>query len=97
MNDWSSCQALCSSLLSRNADNEPALLMLADLAYRRVDFVDAAEHFSELLTKHPDYWVALARLIEVKRRTAQLEDAKPFLEAAALVAVNEPGFSYCTG
>lgn len=71
--------------------------MLADLAYRRVDFNDAAVHFATLLARHPDYWVALARLIEVKRRTAQLSDVKCFIEVAATVAPNEPGLSYCTG
>lgn len=71
--------------------------MLADLAYRRVDFQDAAVHFSALLTRHPSYWVALARLIEVKRRTAQLDEARPFLTLAAQAAANEPGLSYCTG
>uniref|UniRef100_A0A1B6BXL6 Tetratricopeptide repeat protein 21B n=2 Tax=Clastoptera arizonana TaxID=38151 RepID=A0A1B6BXL6_9HEMI len=97
VNDWSSCQALCSSLLNKDPNNEPALLMLADLAYRRVDFNDAALHFATLLERHPDYWIALARLIEVKRRTAQLPDVKSFLEAATNIAPNEPGLSYCTG
>lgn len=97
VNDWSSCQAVCSSLLARDPDNEPALLMLADLAYRRVDFQDASVHFSALLTRHPSYWVALARLIEVKRRTAQLDEARPFLQVATQAAANEPALSYCTG
>lgn len=97
VNDWSSCQAVCSSLLARDPDNEPALLMLADLAYRRVDFQDASVHFSALLTRHPSYWVALARLIEVKRRTAQLDEARPFLQVATQTAANEPALSYCTG
>ncbi|XP_046679788.1 LOW QUALITY PROTEIN: tetratricopeptide repeat protein 21B-like [Homalodisca vitripennis] len=97
VNDWSSCQNVCSTLLSRDPDNEPALLMLADLAYRRVDLPAAATHFSTLLARHPTYWVALARLVEVYRRTAQLSQAQPFLQAAAALAPGHPGLSYCTG
>ncbi|XP_075220295.1 tetratricopeptide repeat protein 21B isoform X2 [Lycorma delicatula] len=97
VNDWNSCQTTCSSLLNVEPNNEPALLMLADLAFRRVDFVGAGIHFAQLLSRRPAYWVALARLIEVKRRTAQLPEARGFLEAAAAAAPNQPGLSYCTG
>lgn len=97
VNDWNSCQTTCSSLLNVEPNNEPALLMLADLAFRRVDFVGAGIHFAQLLSRRPAYWVALARLIEVKRRTAQLCEARAFLEAAAAISPNQPGLSYCTG
>lgn len=43
--------------------------MMADLAFRKVDFETAAFHFRQLLLQKPMYWTALARLIEVSRRT----------------------------
>jgi len=39
--------------------------MIADLAFRKVGFEMAAFHFQELLQRRPNYWTALARLVEV--------------------------------
>lgn len=47
-----------------------------------MNFEGAAYHFSQLLLAQPTYWTALARLIEVLRRSAALPDAVPFLERA---------------
>ena len=62
------------NIFSRNdKDNEEATVMMADLAFRKNDYESAMFHFQQLLTKRPDYWVALARLVEVMRRTGHLE------------------------
>ena len=37
-------------------------MLMADLAFRKNDYESAMFHFQQLLTKRPDYWVALARL-----------------------------------
>lgn len=50
--------------------------------FYQVDFEGACFHFSQLLLAQPLYWTALARLIEVMRRTARLEEAVPFIERA---------------
>lgn len=47
-----------------------------------MNFDNAAYHFSQLLISQPKYWTALARLIEVMRRSALLHDVLPFLERA---------------
>jgi len=47
-----------------------------------MDFNNAAYHFSQLLLSQPTYWTALARLIEVMRRSATLQDAPSFLQRA---------------
>lgn len=47
-----------------------------------MNFDNAAYHFSQLLIGQPTYWTALARLVEVLRRSATLSDAIPFLERA---------------
>lgn len=47
-----------------------------------MDFENAAYHFSQLLLSQPTYWTALARLIEVMRRSATLNDVTPFLVRA---------------
>lgn len=66
-----------------------------------MSFDNAAYHFSQLLINQPTYWTALARLIEVLRRSAKLIDAIPFLDRAEQNCVpsasQEPGLQYCKG
>lgn len=68
-NSLDRCAQSCTALLSADPNNEAASIMMADLAFRKVDFDTAAFHFRQLLMKQPTYWTALARLIEVSRRT----------------------------
>lgn len=63
------CAQTCTTLLKADPNNEAASVMMADLAFRKVDFETAAFHFRQLLLQKPMYWTALARLIEVSRRT----------------------------
>lgn len=69
MNNLDRCAQNCSILLNADPNNEAASVMMADLAFRKVDFETAAFHFRQLLMRQPTYWTALARLIEVSRRT----------------------------
>lgn len=68
-NNLDKCAQSCAALLNADPNNEAASIMMADLAFRKVDFDTAAYHFKQLLLKQPTYWTALARLIEVSRRT----------------------------
>lgn len=45
-----------------------------------MEFANAANHFSQLLTNKPTYWTALARLIEVLRRSAKIEETESFIQ-----------------
>lgn len=65
-----------------------------------MEFVDAAYHFSQLLILQPTYWTALARLIEIMRRSATLDEIEPFIQRAELSSGNlsqDPGFNFCNG
>lgn len=100
VNDLEQCQTSCMSLLKTDTNNEAATVMMADLAFRKVDFETAAFHFQQLLQKRPDYWTALARLVEVMRRTGNLEDVPLYLEKAEATcqrANQEAGLAYCKG
>ncbi|KDR09588.1 tetratricopeptide repeat protein 21B-like [Zootermopsis nevadensis] len=100
VNDLEQCQMSCMTLLKADADNEAATVMMADLAFRKVDFETAAFHFQQLLQRRPDYWTALARLVEVMRRTGNLEDVPFYLnkaEAACQRPSQEAGLAYCQG
>ena len=75
-----------------------ALLVAADLSFRKCDFSAASNLFHKLLAQKPDYWLALVRMIEVKRRMGALKEAKSYLEnAAATTNGANPGLNYCTG
>lgn len=65
MDDLDQCQYTCMTLLRNDKENEEATVMMADLAFRKNDYESAMFHFQQLLQKTPDYWVALARLVEV--------------------------------
>lgn len=95
MNDWNACEMICSSLF-KETNNDLALLVVADLSFRRCDFVTAKKHFRALSEKQPTNWAALARLIEVCRRTDCLDEMK-----ASMVTVKKytsyAGLHYCCG
>ncbi|KAF7990183.1 hypothetical protein HCN44_010884 [Aphidius gifuensis] len=73
---------------------------MADLALRKVDFKTAVFHFRQLLMKRSIYWTALARLIEVSRRTGNIEDLNEWLLRAENATKNSNhvgSFYYCCG
>uniref|UniRef100_A0A182Q0B7 Tetratricopeptide repeat protein 21B n=1 Tax=Anopheles farauti TaxID=69004 RepID=A0A182Q0B7_9DIPT len=100
LNRMDECQATCVHIVQLDPNNEVALVMMADLSFRRMDFENAAYHFSQLLLYQPTYWTALARLIEVLRRSGTLVEAASFLQRAEEEATrsdSEAGLSYCKG
>lgn len=84
-------------MLAKDENNELALLMSADLSFRKCDFFSACSLFHKLLTQKANYWLALARMIEVKRRMAALTEVLTYLEKAAAMNRSDPGLAYCTG
>uniref|UniRef100_A0A6M2DHR9 Putative o-linked n-acetylglucosamine transferase ogt n=1 Tax=Xenopsylla cheopis TaxID=163159 RepID=A0A6M2DHR9_XENCH len=82
INNFDMCEETCGIVLQIEPNHEAVSVMMADLAFRKVDFEGACFHFSQLLLAQPLYWTALARLIEVMRRIARLSEAVPFIERA---------------
>lgn len=99
MNDAEKCAQTCTLLLNADPDNESAALMMADLAFRKVDFDTACRHLNQLLVTNPTSWTALAQLIEVQWRRGTLQEVDPILETAkeALDKPDDPGYCYCAG
>lgn len=99
--DLDQCQYTCMTLLRNDKENEEATIMMADLAFRKNDYESAMFHFQQLLQKRPDYWVALARLVEVMRRTGNLQDVPQYLTKSEEFVGNraslEPGLCFCKG
>ncbi|XP_013200236.2 tetratricopeptide repeat protein 21B-like [Amyelois transitella] len=99
MNHPEKCEQTCSVLLSTDPNNEAAAVMMADLAFRKVDFETAQRHLNQILSVKPLSWEALAQLIEVQWRRGKLAEAEPALDAAklALEDADDPGYFYCSG
>lgn len=97
LNRMQECQSICAMILDNDPTNEIAQVMMADLAFRKIDFDSAAYHFSQLILNKPTYWTALARLIEVMRRSGCLTDIQNFMERADDAAENQmcAGLNYC--
>ncbi|XP_051863664.1 tetratricopeptide repeat protein 21B-like isoform X2 [Drosophila nasuta] len=94
------CQNTCMQILQINANNESASLLMADLSFRKMEFENAAYHFSQLLILQPCNWTALTRLIEVMRRFGTLLESLPFLQRAAQASEqykNSLELNYCNG
>lgn len=105
INEMDQCQRICAQILEQEttdpSEHEAASVMMADLSFRKMDFDNAAYHFSQLLLSRPLYWTALARLIEVMRRSGTLSDVLPFLQRAEQTSNQSlehvAGLNYCKG
>lgn len=99
MNNPEKCEQTCAILLNTNPNNESAAVMMADLAFRKVDLETAQRHLTQILSVKPMSWEALAQLIEVQWRRGKLADAEPALDAAKLELGDgdDPGYQYCSG
>ncbi|KRF80931.1 tetratricopeptide repeat protein 21B isoform X2 [Drosophila virilis] len=94
------CRNTCQQILQIDGSNESASVLMADLSFRKMEFEKAAYHFSQLLLSQPCNWTALARLIEVMRRSGTLSESVPFLERAEHAtsqSKHASGFTYCKG
>lgn len=98
MNFLELCQQTCSAILRIDADNESASVMMADIAFRKVDFDMALFHFTQLITKQPTNWEGLVRLIEILRRTGNIQDCAEYITAAEMNCDNpskDTKFLFC--
>ncbi|XP_052749213.1 tetratricopeptide repeat protein 21B-like [Galleria mellonella] len=99
MNNPEKCEQTCAVLLNSDPNNESAAVMMADLAFRKVDLESAQRHLNQILSVKPTSWEALAQLIEVQWRRGKLAEAEQALELAcqAMDRDDDPGYYYCAG
>ena len=69
--DQDGCQKMCANILRRDAENEEATTMLAELLFQRERHDAAIHHFQELLEKRPDNYRALAQLVRLLRKSGR--------------------------
>lgn len=94
------CQEQCSVILKSDQFNEDAILMTADIMFRKQDYEKAVSHFEQLLERKPDNYPTLSRLIDLLRRAGKLEEIPRFLDMAQKYSSRSKlnaGFQYCQG
>lgn len=95
------CEQQCNALLRVNPGCEEAIMILADLMFRKNRYEDAAFHFHQLLDKKPDNYNALVHYVKLLRRSGHLQDAaESFAAAEALLRPGQkadPGLCYAKG
>ncbi|CAD6197804.1 unnamed protein product [Caenorhabditis auriculariae] len=94
------CNQQCNIVLAIERDNDEATLMMADLLYLKNEGDQAIVHFTQLLTRNPNHYHALARVIELSWRGGDAENAEKFLMKAVEAnprATVDAGYNYCKG
>ncbi|CAB3403169.1 unnamed protein product [Caenorhabditis bovis] len=79
---------------------ENDIKMMADLLYLKNEGEQAIIHFMQLLTRNPNHYHALARVIELSWRIGDSEHAEKFLARAVEAqprAILDAGYNYCKG
>ena len=68
--------------------------------FRKNEYDAATFHFQQILERKPDFYDALARLVELMRRAGKLSECDKHLEQARAAnqrALLDPGYNYCQG
>ncbi|KAI5716850.1 hypothetical protein M8J76_013371 [Diaphorina citri] len=113
INDWKSCEALCTQLLSSDSSGSQysahnsettARLILADATFRRGDFVQASEHFASILaTSGSDRGEAGATNFTALARYIEIQRRLATLRQNVPTLLTKagkcatPGYYYCQG
>jgi tetratricopeptide repeat protein 21B len=98
--DVNTCQRHCMTLMRIDQNNDEASLMISDLMFQKNDFETAVYHYRQFLERKPNHYVALARLINVLRRSGKLEAAEPYIKTAERTSPRsafQAGFNFCQG
>lgn len=98
--DLDSCRGQCILLLNKDKENDDAMIMLADLCFSRNDYENSLKYYKQLLTNKPDNYEVLAKLVDLLRRSGNLEDVADYLETAKEMSPyskTDAGFNYCLG
>uniref|UniRef100_A0AAF5DE29 Phosphatidylinositol-4,5-bisphosphate 4-phosphatase n=1 Tax=Strongyloides stercoralis TaxID=6248 RepID=A0AAF5DE29_STRER len=94
------CHTQCQAILARDRYNDDATLMMADLQYQNNKPSEALIHYTQLLDRNPTQYHALARCIELCKRTGDIDQAEKYLKSVVDInprATMDCGYNYCKG
>ncbi|KAA6399919.1 MAG: putative Tetratricopeptide repeat protein 21B [Streblomastix strix] len=100
--NYDACEDNCEQMLRVDPNNEDALMMLADVKFRKKDFKDTADKFHGLLDENPRHYTALHKTIQLLYRAGDMNQIPPLLDAAKRESLRatgsiEPGLNFCFG
>uniref|UniRef100_A0A670ZX45 Tetratricopeptide repeat domain 21A n=1 Tax=Pseudonaja textilis TaxID=8673 RepID=A0A670ZX45_PSETE len=100
LGDTDQCEHYCSLLLQDDECSEIGTMMLANLMFRKEKYEQAISLYRNVLEKTPDNFSVMESLIDLLRRSGQLDEATLFFELAKKKSIRtalEPGYNYCMG
>ncbi|KAI1290321.1 Tetratricopeptide repeat protein 21B [Halotydeus destructor] len=98
--NFDEAQKYTNSIVKFAPDDNTSVLMLADVMLRKNDMEGAMEQYSQIMEKKPTSFVALARYIEVARRTGKLDSVPALFTKAEEVSprcINGSEYNFCKG
>ena len=93
-------QQQVSALMASASDSTAARMLLADILLSKSEWDAAIYHFEAMLSKSPSNYAAIAKLLQLLRRSGRLAEAPKVLkdaERSSARAPIDPGFRYCQG
>ncbi|MEE6467374.1 hypothetical protein FKM82_007217 [Ascaphus truei] len=100
INDLDACENQCTVLLQDTQFKEAAMMMMADIMFRKQNYTKSIQLFHEVLEKAPDNFTVMSKLIDLLRRSGKLDEAPVFFDMALAKSSRttlEPGYNYCRG
>uniref|UniRef100_A0A8C7ECY3 Tetratricopeptide repeat domain 21A n=1 Tax=Nothoprocta perdicaria TaxID=30464 RepID=A0A8C7ECY3_NOTPE len=98
--DLDSCEYQCALLLRDEKSNEATTMIMADIWFRKQKYEQAISLYQNVLEKSPDNFSVLERLIDLLRRTGNLDKTTFFFKMLKKQSTRlflEPGYNYCRG
>ncbi|XP_068790276.1 tetratricopeptide repeat protein 21A [Struthio camelus] len=98
--DLDSCEYQCALLLQDDKSNEVTTMMMADIWFRKQKYEQAVSLYQNVLEKSPDNFLVLERLVDLLRRTGNLDKTTFFFKMVKKQSTRlflEPGYNYCKG
>ncbi|KAJ3224194.1 Tetratricopeptide repeat protein 21B [Clydaea vesicula] len=100
LNDLTSAQNVCATMLRMEVGVEEATIIMAEIMFKNNNYTAAIFHFQQLLEKSPNNYAALNKLIEMLKQSGNLDEAQKFFdmcEKGSEKCLLHPGYHFCKG
>ena len=91
--DFEKCRELCINFLEKTPNSETVALLLTTIEIK--DYRRSISALQNLVTKHPNYYRAIVRLIEMCGRAGCINTARKSVESCS--GDSSPGMEFCRG
>lgn len=99
--DYAAAQQVCTTMIRMDIGIDDATLMLAQIMFLTQSYTQSIFHFRQLLERDPCNFTALSQLLDMLRKSGNLNQAESFMELCVKASnekcLSQPGFHYCKG